>query len=461
MTPVVTQSRGGSVIARTTRLWLLVFLFLLIYDGSLRKWILPGAEQLVFIAKDVLLLGLLIYALSQRHDKINASIQPESKALFTLYAWWVLLEVANINLPNILVGIWGLKAHLLYASLIILIPLTFSNLDDLLRRLARAYPWIVVPVCTLAFAQLTAGTDSVINRQVTGGAEMIAHFGVAGLVRVTGTFSYISGMTAFVQLVAVLGIGLFLGGARSKSFLLGLGFSIAALPATGSRSVIAVVVVSAVMMLFAAWGSRLTSASVALRVIASIVVFGAISLQAQDAAWVALQERSQSAGETKGDSERVFTAFTNAFDKFDAAGILGFGSGATNNGAVGLVSNVRPFSWLPSDVEFEEESGRIVLELGIFGWFISQAMRVAFFLWALNLVRKGRMRTVRLAAVIALPTMALGMYQGSGVFATPIGATYYWFCVALLSMAHYEHRQDRLQQRARRSASLQTAVGNK
>jgi hypothetical protein len=48
-------------VVKHVRMGLGLFLLLLIYDGALRKWVLPGAEQLLYIAKDALLLGLLVY----------------------------------------------------------------------------------------------------------------------------------------------------------------------------------------------------------------------------------------------------------------------------------------------------------------------------------------------------------------------------------------------------------------
>jgi hypothetical protein len=105
------------------------------------------------------------------------------------------LEALNINLPSILVGIWGLKSHLLYAGIILVVPMAFSSLEVLLRWLERAYPWLVVPVCSLAFLQLASPGDSFINQQVRGGMEMVAYFGEEGLVRVAGPFSYITGMS--------------------------------------------------------------------------------------------------------------------------------------------------------------------------------------------------------------------------------------------------------------------------
>jgi len=456
--PGLSSRAGGSAVAKKISWGLGLFLLLLIYDGALRKWVLPDAEQILFIAKDAVLLGLLVYAMINRPRQKNAAMQPLALGFLIIYSIWVLLELGNWNLPSILVGIWGLKAHLLYASLILLLPLAFSNLDDLFRWLVKIYPWVVVPVCALAFVQLASPADSFINEQVRGGMDMISYFGEGGLVRVTGTFSYITGMATFVQATIVLGMGLFLAGARSRLFLVGLGFALAALPATGSRGVIAVAAASIVIMLFAALASRLIGTRMAIRIVVVMAILGAISLQTQDTTWVALQQRAGSAAETHGDTGRIFTAFTNAFSFFDTAGIFGFGSGSTNFGAPALVKDVAPFSWLPADIYFEEESGRLVLELGIFGWLFSLAMRVALFFWSVKLALNGRTHTVRVAAVLALPVMALGMYQGNGVFAPPVGATYYWFCVALLAMAQYEHRQA-LAQRARlRAQQLQAGA---
>jgi hypothetical protein len=446
---------GGSAVAKHVHLGLGLFLLLLIYDGALRKWVLPSAEQLLFVAKDALLVGLLVYALLNRPRKINASMQPAARALLLLYAAWVLLETGNLNLPSVLVGIWGLKAHLLYASLILLLPLAFSNLDDLFRWLVKAYPWIVVPVCALAFMQLASPADSFINQSLKGGTEGTAYFGDEGLVRVTGTFSYISGMSSFVQVTTLLGMGLFLAGVRSRMFLIGLGFALAALPATGSRGVIVVVAASAMLMLFSAISSRLIGMRMAIRIVFVMAILGAISLQTQDAAWVALQQRAES---SRRDEGRLLSTFTNAFRYFEVAGYFGFGAGSANLGSPALVKELVPFSWFPAGTLFEAESGRLVLELGMFGWLFSLAMRVALFFWSMKLAVTGRTRTIRVAAVLALPVMALGMYQGNGIFAPPVGASYYWFCVALLAMAQFEQRQALLQRARLRAQQLHAAI---
>lgn len=414
-----------------------VFLLLLLYDGAIRKWLFPGAEQVVFIIKDSLLFALLAYAVSKGYRQPIFSLPPAILSLFLVYAAWVILQIANPSLPNILVAIWGLKAHLLYAGIILLLPVAFARLADLFRFLTRIYPLIVVPVCAMAFFQIALPADAFLNQSIMREIENTAYFGDEGLVRVTGTFSYISGMTAFVQASTLLGVGLFLGGSRSPGFMLGLATVIATLPATGSRGVIVSVIASIVIMVFAATVSRLISLATMLRVLVVMVILLALSLITQEGAWTALMQRSFAGYD---DENRIFTSFTNAFDYFDVAGFFGFGTGAANHGAPALSKDWVPFSWLPVGGMFEEESGRIVLELGMIGWLFSFAFRVALLFWAMSLVITASSQAARWAIVTALPIMAYGAYVGNGVFAPPIGASYFWFCVALLAMAQYEHR---------------------
>jgi hypothetical protein len=421
-----------------------LLLALLIYDGAIRKWLLPNAEQLVFVAKDALLvLTLLVYLFSQRRKRRSSTMPPTVRLCIVLYSWWVILEIFNPNLPNLLVGIWGAKSHLLYAGLIILLPVAYPRLDEFFDLLEGMFPWLVIPVAALAFAQVLAPFDSILNQQVTGTDAGLAFFGESGLVRVSGPFSYISGMAGFVQITCLLGVALYLGGARSRMFLVGLGFALASLPVTGSRAVVAVVAVGAILIIGAALAARLIGTVTVFRAGLVIMFLGGISLYSQDAAWEALTQRALNHRE---DENRSITAFTNAFEYLGIAGFTGFGAGSTNFGSVALAGDVDPFSWLPNSIGFEEESGRIVLELGVVGWLLSLAMRVSLLLWAVTLFLGSRSRAARLAGVVAFPLMALGVQQGNGVFAVPLANVYYWFCVALMAMARFQEKQLRAEQ---------------
>jgi hypothetical protein len=431
---------------------LLSYVFLLLYDGALRKWVLQEQEIIVFILKDiVLVLGLFFVLVTQTVAK-NISLHPAVLPLVAVYFLWIALAALNPWLPNYLVAIWGVKSYALVAiTVFVLLPLAFAHSASVLQMLARGFPYIVMPICLIGIAQVFSPADSWLNRQVRDDVEAIAYFGDSNLVRVTGTFSYISGMGAFVQTACLLGFGLFLAGARSKSFLVAFGVVLAAVPVTGSRAVIVFVGAGCALMLLVAPFARLISVKTAARIafIGGFLAFA--SSYALFDVWQALQQRSES---TFGEANRFVTAFTNAFDYFEAAGVAGFGTGSANLGAPALAKDLIPFSWLPGNLLFEEESGRIVIELGILGWVLGLAMRFSLLFWALSLAISGANSVVRVVGTIALPVMAIAFYQGIGVFASPVWSAYVWFCFALLAMAHHENVVIRKRLDAEREAAL-------
>jgi len=260
-------------------------------------------------------------------------------------------------------------------------------------------------------------------------------------------------MAAFVQCTLLLGLSLYIWGARSSWFLLGLACVFAALPVTGSRSVIVISIFGSASLLFAAFMRKLIGFKALFSFMFMFAALAAISYFTQNSVWEALSQRAA----TAGDEDRVFTAFMSAFDFFDVAGFTGYGTGSANLGAVALIGSIAPFSWLPIGGGFEEEAGRIVLELGIIGWLLSLCLRIALFCWAIVLAVDGTTRNVRLVGVIALPVLALGVYQGTAVFGVPIWAVYNWCCVGFMGMA--QHQQ--LQIRAARTAAQRDMALNR
>lgn len=437
------------------RLSLLLFILLMTFDGAVRKWLFPGAQTLIFVLKDALLLAAFFYALLWPHrTPLRLSMPQQVRAALAVYGVWVFLQCFNPNLPNAAVAIWGAKNHLLYAALIAVVGLAFRDVKSVYRQLLWIYPLLVLPVCIVAMLQVYAPSDSSLNQQIEANLDAIAYFGEENLVRVSGTFSYLSGMGAFVQVAALIGMGLLIAGARSVPFLVAIAMVAVALPTTGSRSVIVVVGAGVLVMLAAASAGRLISAGRTTRALAMLAVTGLASLSLMDTAWEALGDRYvENEEEGRG---RIITAFMNAFDFIEIAGATGFGTGATNLGAPALAPEVVPFSWLPRGVGFEEESGRTVLELGWVGLILSLLLRLALVWWSTRLLLTGRGATTRLAAVMALPFLLLGLYQGHGFTAATYTAVAFWFSVALLTLAQWEENRMRVApaRRARPGAGL-------
>ncbi|MDX2257895.1 MAG: hypothetical protein NW205_03160 [Hyphomicrobiaceae bacterium] len=419
---------------------LIAFVLLMTFDGAIRKWGLPGAQQVIFILKDVLLLGLLGYALTSGVKRLAPSAMPAHvQVAMAAYFGWVVVQGFNPHLPNFAVALLGMKAHLLYAALIVLMPIATRSLADVGRILAVFYPILVLPPLVIGIAQVFSPADSILNRQIGEDLEAIAYFGEAGLVRVTGTFSYISGMAAFLCVAALVGVWLVLSGVRSLLVIILVALTIGTLPMSGSRAVLTIVVAGAGLMLAAALAAGVLSLGRATMMAAVAGLAVILSGLYFDSIWQALWQRfSDNADEGQ---TRVVTAFGNAFDYFEVAGPLGFGTGAANLGAPALVPGVTPFSWLPVGTQFEEEAGRIVLELGSIGWGLSMLLRIAILAWVLQLVVSGRSRAIRLVGILALPFAALALYQGQGVFAATYQAVAFWFVVAVVAMAEAEQRR--------------------
>lgn len=423
---------------RSLRLGLLLFVLLLTFDGALRKWAFPGAERLLFVAKDGLCLWLVAQVYSYQRGLV-IPLPPAVRQLLALYAFWVVLNAFNPSVPNLLVGIWGMKAHLLYAGLIPVVAYAYPTVESLFRDLERLFPWIVVPVSLLSFAQLGSGAESVLNQQVKGGIEGISTFGEEGLVRVAGSFSYISGMAAFVQVMALLGVGLYLAGARSRPFLIGLAFALMALPVTGSRAVIVNVAVGLALLLLLGWQAGLINTRRFVQACLLLGLLGLVSFLAQDAAWEALQQRAE-ANREEG-IVRILDPLLDPLGKVEVAGWMGYGAGTANLGSVALTASIRAFSWLPYGVTFEGEAGRLMLELGVVGSLLSLALRLSLLWLAGKLAVSGPSGALRAAGVVAFPFLAIGAVSGTGVFAPSYGAVGYWFAAALLAVAYRQARR--------------------
>lgn len=431
-------------IIQLTRILMVGFLLLIIYDGALRKWFFLSNEKTVFILKDILIfISVLMVLLIQNRDNfINYS-----KIVFIpvgIYAIYISLEVFNPLLPNLWVGLWGIKSHLLYASLILILPTIIKDTATIFSWLKIVFPWIVAPVCIIAIFQSFANPENFLNILVRGGSYYVSPLG-DGFVRSTATFSYISGFAWFLQAALLVGFHLLIIQRKiSYRVLIPFALLIFSVPTNGSRSVVMIVSVSMIIMFFSYFYTKILDFRSALKYVVFLLILSAVSFLFFYEIWGGLIHRFLTSYTTPGDSARYYTAFTNAFKFFDISGWFGFGVGSASNAAPYLVSGIEPYAWLPAHIGgigFEEESGRLVVELGIVGWVISIFFRALICLATFIIILTGKTETIRGAAVFALPTVLLGLYLGSGVFFPPVGTAFYWFCVSIVLVAWNENKR--------------------
>src|SRR5262245_41036746 len=189
-----------------TRRWeltLFAAMILMVFEGALRKWVLPEFQAHIYLLKDVIIVIALLGFLSMRggflslrgerspHEGLMSGI----KMLLALNVAFAFIQLANPHSPSIWLGLFGLKNYLLYCALVFMVPYAFSSMKDLERKL-NVYMLLMIPVAVLGLVQFASPANSIINTYVDQYGEgdlQIARFGEDNRARASGTFSYISG----------------------------------------------------------------------------------------------------------------------------------------------------------------------------------------------------------------------------------------------------------------------------
>jgi hypothetical protein len=180
----------------TWRRLVISVLVLVVLEGIARKWILPQASNLIYFAKDFILVVayykyFILYGNKVKYHNVNYVI--------LLLIIWAFAQIFNPELGSPIVGLFGLRAYLMYLPIMWMLPDLFSvNIEELYKFL-RNYSLLAIPICLLATAQFFSPPSSPLNVYASG-SEHITTFGVGkeAIVRVTGSFPYITGFGTYL-----------------------------------------------------------------------------------------------------------------------------------------------------------------------------------------------------------------------------------------------------------------------
>jgi len=338
--------------------WL--YFLLLIFEGALRKWVLPGLYAPLLLVRDPV--AMLIIVEAYRKNK-----WPER--------WSVLIGVLTCALVGLCVlqvtlgdnswiaAVYGLRSYLLP------FPVAFimgENLDaEDLHKFGVATLWIMLPLVALEVAQYLAPQGSILNAGAYKGAEQIYYEGEH--VRASGTFSFVSGPINYSPLAATF---LFYGLANEKFAKKWLLMAAAAalvlsVPVIGSRTLVvelaSVAVCAGIAAIFGV-SQFIKAVKIVLPLLA--VYFLVSLLPVFSAASKSLQSRSVDAYSSEGGvrhavEERTSGSIISAIIKTDFSGDpIGIGMGQGANAVAKVLTGKEQF------VAGEGEFGRILVEMG-------------------------------------------------------------------------------------------------
>jgi hypothetical protein len=430
-------------------------LLLLLFEGALRKWLLPEAQAQLYLAKDVLLLGAYAGFFARKGLVLPV---PQARPFVVLLAMAVAygtVQLLNPSLPSLALGAVGWRSYFFYAPLAFLVPHLFASPGDLYRALRR-FALLALPLAVLGIVQFYSPADSMINANVQhepgsgGGAVGFALI----RVRVGGTFSFVSGYSAYL-LVASLLIGALLAAeswrVRGNVLLYAsLAATTAAMFATGSRGPVYLLVAALALYTLLAAASGDLSLRGALRACLAAIVLAA-------ALWYFLPEPGQAfyARAAGGDDAlwRLASPFVEPFAILEQAGAVGFGIGTAHQSAPFLMGSAH--SWWTHGILAEAEAARVMLELGVLGFALVFLLRLGLALWALRAALSLKSRAARSVAIfIALYLCAQAF--GAVIF-NPTANVLYWFAAGVLfALCRFEARgrMETAQRRAVRALRL-------
>jgi hypothetical protein len=340
-------------------IWL--YFILLIFEGALRKWVLPGLAAPLLIIRDPVAIWLIIMA--WRRGLLKSNIYLTVTFVISIVAFVTALLFGH---GNLFVAIYGVRTLLLHFVVIFIIGAVF-NRDDVLK-LGAAVVWLTIPMTILVIFQFYSPQSAWVNLGIGADTAGGGFSGALGFFRPPATFSFITGTALFYSLSACFIFYFWLSPKKhvKKYVLIASSIALAiAIPVSISRTLFFMVAftLSFVLIAFARNSRRRGRIiTVALVIVVIFVVLSQLSFF--QTATEAFTSRFDNATEVEGGLEgtlgdRYLGGLLGAFNI--PAGFPFFGYG------VGMGTNVGA-QLLTGEVQFlvaEGEWGRMTGELGI------------------------------------------------------------------------------------------------
>ncbi len=405
---------------------------LVVFEGALRKWVLPQASEMLYFLKDIVLIGAYFnfYALSAPKEPLPNQGKIINLGIFLVIGWCV-FQAFNPSLGSPVVGIFGLRGYLIYIPLIWMIPYLLETEDELYKFL-RSHLLLTIPVGLIGIVQFFSPPDSFINAYANDEAISKATFvGAVTAVRITGTFSYLNNYALY--LIVCFGLMVVMLSVKQSrkwqiASLVELFLVCINSFMTGSRTTIFSEVLFLLGYLLA---KGLTKPGGALRLMNKLIV-PVLVISMAGFIWFrpaidAFLERTTSNQDVSG---RIVFSLTEPLNFVHLKQLDGYGTGATHQGTPTL----RQVLNLPAGevirVPHEAEMGRIALELGPIGFLFWYGLRISIMLvlfgtfWSL---KRPFLRHLALTAFL----IQLILFIGFLVFHHTFGL-YYWFLTSFI-----------------------------
>lgn len=344
-------------------IWL--YLALLVFEGALRKWVLPGMSDALLIVRDPVVIIIYLLALTQGRFPLNGWTFTTGALAGTC-----LVGAMLAGQDNLLITFYGIRTNFLHLPLIWVMASVLTRRD--VENLGRAILLLALPMTALMMLQFKSPPGSYINRGVGEGDEGLGQlYGALGHIRPPGFFAFITGPQLFYPLALAFLCYQFIAKRRMAwPILIACGMAILiAVPISISRTLaVATLFIAAVFVPALVVTGRLRSdllrVGILVAIVLGLVSFLPIFDDAREAflsRWETAQAGQPADAEGVGLGsifDRLFGGWDYLYSVLSSAPLFGSGIGMGSNVAARLSTGRLGF------LLAENEWAKCLLELG-------------------------------------------------------------------------------------------------
>lgn len=401
-----------------------IYIFLLIFEGALRKWFLPSLATPLLLVRDPIAIWLTIVGLQKGWIKSGYA-----KAMMVVASISFILTLA-VGHHNLFVALFGWRIYFFHFPMIFVMGKVLTKTD--LLKIGQFILWISIPMTILIFMQFHSPQTAWVNMGV-GGEGTAGFEGAMGYMRPPGTFSFTSGYVMFQAVVGCyLLYYLLMNNTLPKEYqfskivlIILAGCYLLSIPTSISRTHFFQTGVFIIFLFIAAMRRNKFKSKflkfMLIAIIAGIILYlsglGGTSMEA-------FIDRLEEANKAEGGAEsvigdRYIGGLLGALINFQIP-ILGYGIGlGTNAGANIMGGNMYSFGF-----NGENEWSRIIGECGMLLGFIIIGIRLIFSLDIWNRAYKFLVKKNDLLPWMLSAGMMLTVPQGQWSIPTNLG-----FCI--------------------------------
>ncbi len=400
-------------------------LYFILIEGALRKWFLPSLQKEIFAFKFLILLGIYFGFLRDKKLKGEEILPPSPlNFILTIYFLYGLFQIFNPNIKNLLIGLIGFFVEFSPVFLIYLTKEIFDN-EEKIYKFIKNYAFFSLPLIIVGFIQYNLPPNHPLNYY----AHNVPADALVGVsVRPSSTFPYISGYAIYLHLISVLLIYILtildLKIFENIYFLIVFILLNLSIFLTGSRGLFGYVLFTYIVYSFILIKEKKLREKT-IKFILPIIFSTSLLFFTPFGKKVYNNFLARATGKGYEDvKRRIKIAYIEPFGFAEFASFFGYGTGMTYQG----VGFLREGEGLLMPKSFEQELGRITLEYGIFGLFLTFFLRIIIILLFLKIFLTIKDYKLKyLSLLILLYLFPASIFLDNVNFQTIRGIYFYFF----------------------------------